>query len=160
MKSSNLSPVIFILTLATVQLANAQNSPQDFVEAHNSARAEVNVGPVSWDTTVAAYAENYASQRIGDCQLVHSGGQYGENIFWGSTTGYSGVDAVNSWVSEKTYYDYDSNTCEGHECRHYTQVVWAKSVKIGCARVTCNNGGVFVTCNYDPPGNYAGQRPY
>ena len=49
----------------------------------------------------------------------------------------------------------------GKVCGHYTQVVWRDSTAIGCARVDCNNGGgVFITCNYNPPGNYVGRSPY
>nr|QYF06689.1 pathogenesis-related protein 1c [Allium sativum] len=155
-------PLLFLLAIVVAPSAYAQNSPQDFVNAHNSVRAQVGVGPVSWDQNVAAYAQSYANQRAGDCKLIHSGGPYGENIFWGSSTGFTGVDAVNSWASEKQYYHYDSNTCDpGQVCGHYTQVVWANSVNIGCARVVCNNnGGVFIICSYNPPGNYIGQRPY
>ena len=89
-----------LLALASAMAAAvaAQTSPQDFVDPHNAARADVGVGPVSWDDTVAAYAQGYAEQRRGDCQLVHSGGQYGENIFWGSAgADWSAADAVNSW---------------------------------------------------------------
>ena len=164
MASSNLAlplSLFFFIVLSTILSTTAQNSPQDFVDLHNSARAAVGVGPVSWDDAVAAYAQNYADQRIGDCQLVHSGGPYGENLFWGSGRDYSAADAVNAWVAEKQYYDYDSNTCaSGEVCGHYTQVVWANSVNIGCARVTCDSGSIFITCNYNPPGNYVGQRPY
>jgi len=164
MASSNLAlplSLFFFIVLSTILSTTAQNSPQDFVDLHNSARAAVGVGPVSWDDAVAAYAQNYADQRIGDCQLVHSGGPYGENLFWGSGRDYSAADAVNAWVAEKQYYDYDSNTCaSGEVCGHYTQVVWANSVNIGCARVTCDSGAIFITCNYNPPGNYVGQRPY
>ncbi|KAL5151332.1 Basic form of pathogenesis-related protein 1 [Glycine soja] len=117
------------------------------------------VPSLAWDDTVAAYAESYANQRKGDCQLIHSGGEYGENIAM-STGELSGTDAVKMWVDEKSNYDYDSNSCVGGECLHYTQVVWANSVRLGCAKVTCDNGGTFITCNYDPPGNFVGERPY
>ncbi|XP_042374791.1 pathogenesis-related protein 1-like [Zingiber officinale] len=150
------------LALATAPTTTmAQNSPQDFVDAHNSARSAVGVGPVSWDDTVAAYAQSYAEQRIGDCQLVHSGGPYGENLFGGSGADWTAADAVGLWVGEQQYYDYDSNSCAaGQVCGHYTQVVWRSSTAIGCARVTCNNGAIFIICNYNPPGNIDGQRPY
>ncbi|WVZ61768.1 hypothetical protein U9M48_011589 [Paspalum notatum var. saurae] len=65
----------------------AQNSLQDYVDLHNAARAEVGVGDVSWDDTVAAYAESYAAERQGDCALQHSGGgpnHYGENLVDGT----------------------------------------------------------------------------
>lgn len=149
------------MALAMAPVGNAQNSPENFIKPHDAARAAVGVGPVSWDDTVAAYANNYANKRKADCQLVHSNGPYGENIFWGGGPGWNAIDAVKSWVSEKQYYDYASNGCaSGKVCGHYTQVVWAKSVRIGCARVACDNGDTFITCNYDPPGNYAGERPY
>ena len=71
------------------------------------------------------------------------------------------AEAVKMWVDEEIDYDYNSNTCApGKECRHYTQVVWRDSVRLGCARVVCNTGGTFITCNYDPPGNFLGQKPY
>ncbi|ONK64376.1 uncharacterized protein A4U43_C07F25160 [Asparagus officinalis] len=153
--------LMLIIALSTIQITIAQNSPQDYVDAHNAARAAVNVGPVHWNETLAAYAQNYASQRIGDCQLVHSGGPYGENIFWGLGREFTAADAVNAWVDEKKYYDYSSNTCaSGQVCGHYTQVVWAKSTSIGCARVKCNSGAIFIVCEYYPPGNIVGQRPY
>ncbi|KAJ3706113.1 hypothetical protein LUZ61_009818 [Rhynchospora tenuis] len=157
----------FLVVLAMINACLAQNSPQDYVNAHNTARSAVGVGGVTWDSTVQAYAQNYANQRKGDCQLIHSGGPYGENLYGGYIAGgygkdYSGVDAVNAWVSEKQYYDYNSNSCaQGKVCGHYTQVVWRSSTKIGCAKVMCdNNNGFIITCNYSPPGNYVGQKPY
>ncbi|KDP37597.1 hypothetical protein JCGZ_06940 [Jatropha curcas] len=138
---------------------HAQDSPKDYVNAHNTARAAVGVGPVTWDNTVAAYARNYANQHMGDCRLVHSAGPYGENLAW-SSSDLSGIDAVKLWVDEKAFYDYNSSSCAaGKVCGHYTQVVWRNSVRIGCAKGKCNNGGTFITCNYDPPGNIVGQRP-
>ncbi|CAK9167879.1 unnamed protein product [Ilex paraguariensis] len=148
-----------LIVLAAFHFSLAQNSPQDYLNAHNAARSQVGVGPMTWDNNVAAYAQNYANQRIGDCNLVHSGGQYGENLAK-ATPSLTGTDAVNMWVNEKSNFDYNSNSCVGGECRHYTQVVWRKSVRLGCARVRCNDGWWFVTCNYDPPGNFVGERPY
>ncbi|KAK3126304.1 hypothetical protein QOZ80_7AG0554610 [Eleusine coracana subsp. coracana] len=152
----------FAMAAFAVTPCTAQNSPQDFVILHNTARADVGVGPVTWDNTVAAYAQSYAAQRQGDCSLVHSGGPYGENLFGGSGSGWSAADAVGLWVAEKQYYNYGSNSCaQGKVCGHYTQVVWRNSTTIGCARVICNNnGGTFIICSYNPRGNIIGQSPY
>ncbi|XP_031495349.1 pathogenesis-related protein 1-like [Nymphaea colorata] len=147
-----------LLGLAT-NPSHAQNSPQDFLDPHNAARAAVGVGPLAWDDTVASYAQAYADQRAADCALMHSGGQYGENIYWNSGDA-DAADAVSYWVSEEAYYDYNSNSCIGGECLHYTQVVWRDTMYLGCAKVTCDSGGTFITCNYDPPGNIIGERPY
>ncbi|XP_065872032.1 pathogenesis-related leaf protein 6-like [Euphorbia lathyris] len=150
-----------LLCLAMVHRSGAQNTQQDYLNAHNTPRAQVGVANIVWDATVAAYAQNYANSRIADCNLVHSNGTYGENLAKGSSSSFSGTAAVNLWVAEKQYYDYTSNSCiGGNQCLHYTQVVWSNSVRLGCARVQCNNGWWFVTCNYDSPGNYVGQKPY
>ncbi|KVI10850.1 Allergen V5/Tpx-1-related protein, partial [Cynara cardunculus var. scolymus] len=90
-----------------------------------------------------------------DCNLIHSGGPYGENLVEGSGT-FTSTITVNLWVMEKNYYDYTTNTCvTGHICMHYTQVVWRNSVKLVSAKVQCTSNG----CYY-PRGNYIGQRPY
>lgn len=161
--ASIISVVLFAISCSKSSLAAAQisSTDQEFLTAHNSARAAVGVGPVSWDDTVSAYAENYANQRISGCMLIYSGGLYGENIFLGSGREYTPTDAVNAWVWEKQYYDYDTNTCvAGMNCSHYTQVVWEATVRIGCTRAKCDSGAVLIICNYSPAGNVAGQRPY
>ncbi|XP_050210804.1 pathogenesis-related protein 1-like [Mercurialis annua] len=162
MLSKILVALIFLINLALILPSNAQNTPQDYLNAHNEARRAVGAGlqPMTWDNTVAAFAQNYANQRINDCALRHSGGPYGENIAL-SSGDFSGSAAVKLWVDEKAFYNYNSNSCAaGKQCGHYTQVVWRKSVRLGCARVRCTNGGTFITCNYDPRGNFVGEKPY
>lgn len=148
-----------VMGLALLEPSHAQNTQQDYVDSHNAARKAVGVANVTWNSTVAAYAANYASSRKADCSLVHSNGPYGENLAKGSGS-FSGKAAVDLWVAEKRHYVYANNSCVGGECLHYTQVVWHDSLRIGCARVQCNNGWWFVTCNYDYPGNYIGETPY
>ena len=46
---------------------------------------------------------------------------------------------------------------------HYSQVVWAKTTKIGCGFVEYMNGNkdtVFFVCNYGPSGNFPNQKVY
>ncbi|CAM0878883.1 unnamed protein product [Alopecurus aequalis] len=141
---------------------SAQSSPQDFLNLQNAARAGVGVGMLSWDSTVAAYAESYADKRKSDCLKIPSGGPYGENFFQGvAGISWTVSDAFFSWLGEKANYNCASNACvEGQACGEYTQLVWANSTRVGCATVTCAAGGTFITCNYDPLGNIAGERPY
>ncbi|PON86808.1 Cysteine-rich secretory protein, allergen V5/Tpx-1-related [Trema orientale] len=152
---------IIALGFAMIQSSRAQNSPQDYLNAHNSARAQVGVGPMTWDDGIAAFALQYANKHAGDCSMVHSGvPEYGENLAK-STGDLTGTSAVNLWVQEKAYYDPNSNSCAvGQVCGHYTQVVWRNSVRLGCAKVRCANGGTLIGCNYSPRGNIIGQRPY
>ncbi|CAH2036306.1 unnamed protein product [Thlaspi arvense] len=154
-------PLLIVAVSFLVIASNAQNTAQDYLNAHNTARSQVQVANVVWDAAVAAYAQNYANARKSDCNLVHSDGPYGENLAKGSNGTFTGISAVNLWVKEKPYYNYTTNSCTGGQCLHYTQVVWRNSVKIGCARVQCTNSlWWFVTCNYDEPGNYIGEYPY
>ncbi|KAF3791134.1 Glioma pathogenesis-related protein 1 [Nymphaea thermarum] len=137
----------------------------EFLLSHNWARAQHLELPLIWDFEVEKYARWWAGERKSDCKLQHSfdNGTFvmGENIFWGSGSGWTPRDAVRAWVDEQKYYSYSGNQClGGHVCGHYTQVVWRETRRLGCARVVCDTGDVFMTCNYDPPGNYIGQRPY
>jgi hypothetical protein len=157
---------------ATSDLAGSVNPEADpklqgITELHNQARSGVlpqpatAVPPLTWDSTVAAAAQTWAN----GCKFQHSSNGYGENIY--ASTGSATPSAiVSSWVSEKTNYTYSTNTCSG-TCGHYTQVVWRASVHLGCAQKTCTTGSPFgtptwqfVVCDYDPPGNFNGQKPY
>ncbi|CAH2076983.1 unnamed protein product [Thlaspi arvense] len=155
--------VIFVaiaLVLAFAVPLKAQDGRQDYLDVHNRARAQVGVRPIKWHPDVAEYARQYALRRRGDCRLTHSRGRYGENLA-GSSGNLSGAAAVRLWVSEKSDYFHGSNTCRsGKQCGHYTQVVWRNSEWVGCAKVRCNNGGTFIICSYDPPGNISGRKPY
>lgn len=158
-KSLFLFYVFVYTTQSLLQLSISQNSPKAYLKVHNAARVQVGVVPLKWNKTVAAYANRYANRRLPVCELVHSQGPYGENLAEGYGN-FSGADAVKMWIGEKPNYDHRSNSCVGGECLHYTQVVWRKSVSLGCARVRCNEGLVLVSCNYYPPGNYIGESPY
>ncbi|WOL19723.1 hypothetical protein Cni_G28525 [Canna indica] len=136
-----------------------------FLYAHNLVRAAHLELPLAWDPTLESYAGWWASQRRADCRLEHSfpEGRFdlGENIFWGSGSGWGPLDAVQDWAGEERDYSYAANTCApGRVCGHYTQIVWKDTRRVGCARVVCDDGDVFMTCNYYPPGNYVGERPY
>ncbi|CAA2991780.1 basic form of pathogenesis-related protein 1-like [Olea europaea var. sylvestris] len=151
--------IVSVCLMALTTLSFALTGPQKFVNAHNAARNEVGVAPLVWNNTLAAYARKYVAKRSADCAMEHSEGPYGENIAAGSWN-LTAQEAVDMWIGEKKFYNAKSNTCDGGECLHYTQVVWANTKRVGCARAKCQNGWTFVSCNYDPPGNYIGERPY
>uniref|UniRef100_A0A803NRP8 SCP domain-containing protein n=1 Tax=Cannabis sativa TaxID=3483 RepID=A0A803NRP8_CANSA len=109
------------MVMMTLMIASA--SSNDFLDTHNAIRAEVGVGPMTWNNTLVAYASNYANKMKGkNCELEHSQGIYGENL----AAGYgemTGEQAVKFWATEKTMYDYTSNTCtEEDACGHYLQL--------------------------------------
>ncbi|KAF8392921.1 hypothetical protein HHK36_021161 [Tetracentron sinense] len=154
--------VLFLCNNAHAKHSGYLEMASQFMAPQNAARAAVGMPPLVWDLHVAHYAAWYANRRRLDCALEHSDGPYGENIFWGSGTDWTPAQAATDWVSERKWYNYFKNSCAGGEqCGHYTQIVWNGTMRVGCARVTCfGDRGVFMTCNYDPPGNYIGERPY
>jgi hypothetical protein len=141
---------------------------QEFVNAHNAARRRATPAPspalpdVTWDATVAAFAKEGSDR----CIMNHrQQNQYGENLYAG-TAPATPTEIVDSWDSEKQDYDYATNRCT-RVCGHYTQVVWRTSVRIGCSTTLCTMNSPFgggswylTACNYAPPGNYVGQKPY
>jgi uncharacterized protein YkwD len=135
--------------------------------AHNAARANVTpaaspaIPPLVWSSDLAAVAQSWAD----GCKFGHSGGAYGENIYATSGTATPN-DVVAAWIAESAQYDYAANACSGI-CGHYTQVVWRASARLGCGVANCSSGSPFGggawqlwVCNYDPPGNYVGEKPY
>ena len=137
---------------------------------HNQVRAGVGVGPMTWNPSLAATAQAWAEQCVdvvAPAGLIdHNDGRsnghpyyVGENIY-ASSGSATGVAAVDAWASEVTSYDYDTNTCTG-VCGHYTQVVWATSVDLGCGIANCAGLAYpsSIVCNYGPGGN-SGGKPY
>ncbi|MEN0063613.1 MAG: CAP domain-containing protein [Myxococcota bacterium] len=141
--------------------------PTGEVAAHNAVRASAQpppvpaLGPLTWDPELAEVARNWAE----GCRFVHSQTSgLGENLYaasWAATI----QEAVDSWAAEDAWYDYDTNSCS-NVCGHYTQIVWRDTQRVGCGFADCpviegtNFGGRYWVCNYDPPGNFVGQRPY
>ncbi|KAL0481115.1 pathogenesis-related protein 1 [Acrasis kona] len=172
------SALIFAL-LVLVATAMAQGVVQDFTQdeinsilsAHNYARSSVGVSGVTWSATTAQFAKNYAVKCLSSNKVLmdhnpnrnNNGVYLGENIYAFTGDKASGFDASMNWIQESRDYNYSTNTCAPNKiCGHYTQVVWRSSTKIGCARVKCSNiqYGATVLCNYEPGGNYNGQKPY
>ncbi|CAN1167492.1 Pathogenesis-related protein 1 [Linum perenne] len=156
---------LLILSLVTTSLIVPSHahgdSPQDFLDAQNKVRAEVGVCPLEWSPVLAECATNYTMKLAScGCEMVHSDGPYGENLAW-CDSDLNATQAVEMWDGEKVDYDYENNCCAPEKmCGHYTQLVWRDSLEVGCAKVRCPGGGTLITCNYDPPGNYEGERPY
>ncbi len=145
----------------------------EMVTAHNTWRAKVGVPAVTWSSKLADVAQSWADNlKSQGCKMQHSTGTgYGENLYWASPLKYSDgrvaaqtippTKAVDSWGNEIKDYTYDSNTCAtGKVCGHYTQVVWKTSTEIGCGMAVCGDFSQVWVCNYNPLGNYRGQKPY
>ena len=129
---------------------------------HDKVRADVGVGPIKWSPVLAAYAQEWADHLAATtCRMAHrTQDKYGENLFQGTAGFYTAVDAAKSWESEKKDYRGGVLTESNWQpAGHYTQMVWRDTTTLGCGEAICNIT-LIVACNYDPPGNFIGRRPY
>lgn len=155
--------LVLAISFAILHLSHAHdtygepgNTPDDYVHAHNCIRRVLGMKPLCWDDELAKVAQAWAETRTPDCSLIHSD-RCGENMAQGAINGSM---AVQLWLDERLDYDYNENKCI-KMCGHYTQMVWANTERVGCGRALCSNGWAYIiVCNYDPPGNVVGQKPY
>ena len=167
---------LFFLIFPLLVSANLPTPYQSFRidELHNNYRMNVfpparNMPAIFRSQSLAQSSNNWASR----CIWGHSGTPgVGENIYAISirspnTSAFNVDIPVQAWGSEKPYYFYNTNTCAtGQVCGHYTQMIWANTRFVGCAIQDCpiitnlGYGGTYVVCQYSPPGNFGGQRPY
>jgi hypothetical protein len=147
---------------------------RDMLAAHNRARAQARPAPrpalkaLAWSAEAARKAEAWAAR----CRFEHNPERqpFGENLAAATPGAWKTADVVRSWDAEKADYSLARNACApGKACGHYTQVVWRDTTHVGCARRLCRGNSPFGrdfptwelwVCNYGPPGNYVGERPY
>jgi len=134
---------------------------QQMVDAHNSWRKKTSVPPLTWSPQLATYAQEWATKLLQENKFEHrKNSSYGENLAAASGQQLSPNQVVTMWGEEVSDYNYAANSCKpGKMCGHYTQVVWRNTKQVGCGMARGNGKEVWV-CNYNPPGNYRGQRPY
>ncbi|NXX97649.1 PI16 inhibitor, partial [Centropus bengalensis] len=170
MLSSGLPPVLLVLTVLGLSWSLRDEEKKIILDEHNKYRSQVSPPAVdmlkmSWDTELEAFAQAYAEKCVWDHNKDR--GRRGENLFAMAPT----LDlefAVEDWNGEEKYYNLTTSTCvPGQMCGHYTQVVWASTHQIGCGAKFCEKiegieteGMFLLVCNYYPPGNVKGRKPY
>lgn len=132
---------------------------REMLNAHNAVRARVGDPPLVWSAQLAAVAQEWADRLIATGGFAHRpDNRYGENLYAISGGAASPAQVVDAWAEEARDYDARRNTCAG-VCGHYSQIVWRATRSIGCGVATDPEREVWV-CDYDPPGNVVGYRPY
>jgi len=177
--SKNLSETRRLLRQRRAQ-AMTQKEIDEVVNHHNSLRGKEgasNMELMTWKDSLAQSAMNWSENCVWEhpSKLEHP--QYeglGQNLYYAS--GSFPIDLTHSiqmWYDEKTDYTFETMHCPSDKmCGHYTQVVWATTIHVGCAYAQCTPlkaaGGsqtqaseaMFLTCDYHPGGNMVGQHPY
>jgi hypothetical protein len=167
------APAVLLLVLAAHQAGAQQLTPaerQQVLDAHNQLRCTVDptahsMPALTWDPLLEQVAQEWIdtcpsppthnSNRSTRYAELGGSGYVGENMAWGHATLN---DAMAAWGAERAGYDYASDACTAATCGHYTQMVWARTLRVGCARAPSACARSYV-CNYAPGGNLGG-RPY
>jgi len=156
---------------------------------HNDFRAvegSSNMAALTYDLSIEnkaqAWAElclfdhsNKIANNVASCHQGRCGQGLGENLWMGS--GFDQADlsvfrhALSTWHDEKqlwTFKDgrFDLSYCAAEvdkaaeTCGHYTQIVSARSLRMGCAVASCQGKewSTYLVCQYDPPGNVIGEQ--
>lgn len=157
---------------------------EEIVRVHNELRSTIargletrgNPGPqppaadmlqLEWDAELTRTAQSHADQCIFDHDSYDSRKSarfsVGQNLFIRSTTGVAERPKIRSAVQ---YLYSEVDLFVGHTANsygkgsagagHYTQIVWAKTAKIGCGFTRWREEGWtkgMLTCNYGPAGN-------
>ncbi|KAI5477325.1 hypothetical protein MNV49_006467 [Pseudohyphozyma bogoriensis] len=131
------------------------------VASHTNFRAQYDADPVSWNTTLATVAQDWANR----CVFEHGGGATvgaGENLAEasGALADSQWPTAFQMWADEASDYD-----AADPQYSHFTQVVWKATKTIGCAMAECPNTVIgtwtgtatLTVCEYFPAGNVIGE---
>ncbi|WKY09842.1 hypothetical protein Q1695_002306 [Nippostrongylus brasiliensis] len=109
--------------------------------------------------------EESAKQVAEKCANKHSGGDYGENLFAASFSGYDQDEvakmAVDQWAGELKKFGVGDNLIYPTPglTGHYTQVVWQNTTRVGCYindKCFPDSPGwkTQAVCQYKPTGNF------
>ncbi|XP_011454703.3 peptidase inhibitor 15-A [Magallana gigas] len=142
---------------------------QQLLDVHNAYRGmqgAADMHALVWDDQLSSEAANW----IKSCKFEHQMKGRGENLAF-DTNPKKDEELINSsmkaWYDEIKDYNYARKQC-GRSC-HYTQIVWAKTRKVGCAIEKCDylhgfgrpiKDAWYLACFYDPKGNYISEYPY
>jgi hypothetical protein len=144
------------------------NFDDRLLASHNRERATLGLPAMEWDAELAASADIWASHLARTGRFEHSPDDAaeeaaGENLWAGTAGTYQPESMVGLWIEEKRDFKpgvFPNNSVSGEvtAVSHYTQVVWARSRRIGCA---LRRGAEedFLVCRYKSAGNVMGQSP-
>uniref|UniRef100_A0A1E1WVY9 Putative cysteine-rich protein n=1 Tax=Tityus obscurus TaxID=1221240 RepID=A0A1E1WVY9_TITOB len=137
---------------------------------YHSLPSAANMMQLEWDNELAAIAQAHANQ----CKFEHDSGDQravenfsvGQNLL--ETSGILSIDwnKVKIWyTTEVKYYrpEYNKPFQFHKNYGHFSQVIWAKTWKVGCGVAGYVKNGVkkvLYTCNYGPAGNLIRSEAY
>ena len=163
-KFAILAAALGILPASQTRLGDFENR---MVAVHNAERARKGAPAMEWDAELALDAQSYADHlsRTGKFEHVASfddGEVQGENLWRGPANAYGPERMVRLWVEEKQHFTrgrFPHNAVTGNvaDVSHFTQMIWRRTQRVGCA-VASDGVTEVLVCRYSQPGNVIGQR--
>lgn len=140
---------------------------QAMTTMHNAARASVRQPPLVWDPGLADAAGAYAREMARTGRFEHSkqprgNPNQGENLWTGTRGAYRYDEMAQHWIDERRVFvnrpspDF-STTGDYRDAGHYTQIIWARTQRFGCA-MAAGPRDEYLVCRYVPAGNVVGER--
>ena len=147
--------VLLLCLIITLKAAtfNLETERQEMLTQHNYYRSLHQVSDLVRSSNIEKIAQNYSEYLASIGSMQHSGGTYGENLYYGPKKVGIGKAAVDKWYSEVSNYDF-SNPGYKSGIGHFSQIVWKDSNYLGCGIGCRSNNYCYVVCNYNPRGNY------
>ncbi|MFM9827238.1 MAG: CAP domain-containing protein [Sphingomonas sp.] len=139
------------------------------IAGHSDARAALGLAPLLWDAALAADAQAYADELAQTGRFEHAvqprgKPHQGENLWTGTRGAYAYGEMIGHWLAEKRDFinrptPSFSRTSRWQDVAHYTQIVWRRTTRMGCATAS-NARDDYLVCRYSPPGNVVGETSY
>jgi len=138
------------------------------LKAHNSKRTLHRARPLTWDSSLAREAQDWALDLATRKIMEHSPtNDDGENLYESSTISSKPAtckEAVEAWYGEVSDYPFWSppNSIFDVDAQigHFTQIVWKSTKKLGVGIASVKHGfwtTTYIVARYSPPGNYDGR---
>jgi hypothetical protein len=128
----------------------------------NAYRAKNQAPPMSYDSNIAGFSQQWSSYLLTNNLFQHSGTPlYGENLAYFEGYGTDPVKlvkmAIDAWYNEISLYDFN-NPGFSEATGHFTCLVWLASTSFGIA-VSINpvTSAAIITMNTSPQGNVIGE---
>lgn len=159
-----------VMTASTAAPAHAEANPtQDefalqMLYRHNPHREVHHAPPLEEDPALSRRATE-AAERLarsgetsGKAAQKAAGKDVGINLAWTNGGVLDGGAIVEAWYSQAAAYDYD-RPGYSTETGAFTQMVWAKSTRMGAGFAELPGGGFLAIALYAPRGNMTGAFP-
>ncbi len=145
--------------------SNPQAQLGELLASHNSERRRAGVPLLAWDPALAQGAQAYANELARLNLMRHSPKAsrrgLGENLWMGTRDYFRPAAMVGAWASERSMFFAGrfpavSRTGNWADVGHYTQMIWPRTQRVGCAIAKSVRSDILV-CRYWPSGNVDGQ---